>query len=148
MIHRVAIATWILSGACLFGISDLISHFGDSARVVWPVYAWTIWVLGVFLMLIPSTVGLVIVRTIAPLAVIGAFAGFFIDSVPGIWLIGFVLTVASLIVVFSAEFGHVFVNGSAYGDEIRFLLRPPVQYLLPGTIAWMLLVAPVAVVGA
>ena len=148
MIHRVAIATWILSGACLFGISDLTSHFGDSARVVWPVYAWTIWVLGVFLMLIPSTVGLVIVRTITPLAVIGAFAGFFIDSVPGIWLIGFVLTVASLIVVFSAEFGHVFVNGSAYGDEIRFLLRPPVQYLLPLTIAWLLLVAPVAVVGA
>ena len=41
----------------------------------------------------------------------------------------------------SAEFGQVFAQGSAYGHERRFVLRPPVAFLLPAVVSWCVLCA-------
>jgi cytochrome c oxidase subunit IV len=49
--------------------------------------------------------------------------------------------VIATVVAFSAEVGRAFVQASAYGEEDRHLLRPPVAYLLPSALAWMVDVA-------
>ena len=48
--------------------------------------------------------------------------------------------------VFSGEFGEHLVQASAYGDEQRYPLRPPLAFLVPAVVSWCVLCA-CAVVG-
>jgi hypothetical protein len=41
------------------------------------------------------------------------------------------------LLVSNADFGQHFAQASAYGDEQRFPLRPPVAFLLPTAVSWM-----------
>ena len=45
---------------------------------------------------------------------------------------------AATFVAGSAALGRAFVQASAYGDEDRHLLRPPLAYLLAAALTWML----------
>lgn len=143
-VHRLAIGTWVLAGANLIGLGKATENLGSSADLTWTIAAWAIWVTGVFLIFVPSAVGLVIVRTITPLALIGSFAALNADSVQIGTLIGFISLAAVAVIVASAELGHVCVNASAYGSEVRFLLRPPAPMIAPMFIGWLLAVAPLA----
>ena len=51
--------------------------------------------------------------------------------------------------VAAADTGQVYLQASAYGDERRFGLRPPLGYLVPTVVSWMMwavavIVAPLA----
>jgi hypothetical protein len=48
-------------------------------------------------------------------------------------------SLVALIISWSALFGDVMVQGSAYGEETRFTLRTPVPYWAPSVLAWALL---------
>ena len=56
------------------------------------------------------------------------------------------------VLVAAADTGHVYLQASAYGDERRFGLRPPLGYLLLTVVSWAiwtaaLLAAPLALGG-
>ena len=53
-------------------------------------------------------------------------------------LLSFVVPAAvALLAVFTAEFGRSFVQASAYGDEERFLLRPPAAVGVAAVVTWV-----------
>ncbi len=60
-------------------------------------------------------------------------------------LMAVVAGAAVAVVAFHPQVGRVFVQGSAYGDEARFPLRPPGQLVLgPLPVLWLALAASVA----
>jgi hypothetical protein len=128
----------VLGGAA---VGEALADHSRPVQLTGTVVAWVGWAAVAVAMVIPSAVGLTIVRTVVPAAVVvsvlaaiggagAASAGVCLGS-----------ALAMLALTGSAELGHVFAQGSAYGHERRFPLRPPVAYLLPAVVMWCLLCA-------
>ena len=86
--------------------------------------------------MVPSTVSLTAGRLIAPLiALIAACC-----SISGAeaWrsAAGLAISLIATLMWFSAEVGIACVQGSAYGDEQRFPLKPPNSFYVPMTVTW------------
>jgi hypothetical protein len=99
---------------------------------------WAAWTLVLVATLVPHPVSLTAVRVAAPAAaVVTAWDGSPLGVVVGVVVVGAALT---------AETAGWFVNGPAYPNERRFLLRPPGVLLLgPVQLAWAVAVGlPVA----
>ena len=104
---------------------------------------WSCWAAGLVAVLVPSAVSLTVVRVLAPLGVVAGVLAAVFGAGPTFAALacGGALLVA--LVAFSAEVGLVLVQGSAYGDERRFLLRPPAALLVgPLPLAWALMAGP------
>jgi hypothetical protein len=114
-------------------LADEPDALADTALAVGGV----LWIVGVAAMAIPAVVSLTATRAIVPLAVpvalLAAIAG--ADAAPAV---GFVLAacIAALLAC-SAELGRAFVQASAYGDEDRHVLRPPLAYLVASLLTWV-----------
>jgi len=96
------------------------------------------WVVGVVAMAVPAVTSLTAVRIVVPIAVPVAIVALFggADGLDGVlFLLTSVLTTA---IAVSAELGRTFVQASAYGEEDRHVLRPPVAYLAAAVVAWTL----------
>ena len=63
------------------------------------------------------------------------------DSMQTQQIISAAIGVAILLLSFNADIGNAFVQASAYGDEKRFLLRPPVALVAPVVLASFILIA-------
>lgn len=118
-----------ISGA--WSIGDAVDARSSALRWTVAAAAWAVWGVGVVTLVVPSALGLTTVRMVGALTcavaavswIGGASAGAGITFVFGALLFA--------IVVFSATFGQQCVQASAYGDEHRFLLRPPAAFLVP-----------------
>jgi hypothetical protein len=89
--------------------------------------------------LVPTTVSLTVVRLVSPCAVVAAFVSATRPAGSFVIVSAVIVAIVAVSLAHSAEFGGVFVQGSAYGDETRFPLRPPgplVISLLP--LGWAL----------
>lgn len=145
----VALVVWVLqivtAAPAVEGLADARSR---SVQLALTSTAWVVWAAGVLALLVPSTLALTAARTVAPLplvaAVVGAIGGAS-AAATGVAVAG---GVAAIGAVFNAELGRALLQGSAYGDEARFGLRPPV--LLAATVvpaAWAAAVgAPLAAI--
>lgn len=107
---------------------------------------WLGWAVVVVAVLVPHPVSLTVVRVVAPAgaALVGpAGLGGEVDPLP--LMVAMVTTGAAAALALLPETGTWLVNGGAYGDERRHLLRPP-RALLAGPIplAWAALLAGVA----
>ena len=95
--------------------------------------------------LIPTTVSLTTVRVIAP----GSLAVGTIAWAAGASTAAGTMATATgglaAMIAFSGDLGQVFAQGSAYGDELRFPLRPPGPLLVVLPVAWATLVTCVLV---
>ena len=90
---------------------------------------WGIWAIGVLATLVPRPSGLTLLRVAGP-AGCGAAVLVLADD-PGTASVAAVVgTGLAAVVVLLPETGELFVNGAAYGDERRHLLRPPAALLL------------------
>lgn len=97
---------------------------------------WLAWAVGLVTTLVPTAVALTAIRLLAPGAlgaaawawVAGASSGRSALAVAGACVAG--------VLASGAEVGRVFVQGSAYGDEARFPLRPPVWLLAVLPVLW------------
>jgi hypothetical protein len=113
-----------------------------TVRTTASVGLWAVWVVVLVATLVPHPIALTVVRVAAPagagasVAAVGEHLG---------WL-GVLSWVVVLAVTFLPETAATFVNGPAYPNERRFLLRPPGALLLgPLPLAWAVLVgAPTA----
>ena len=126
----------VLGGAA---VGDALDARARAVQLTASIALWALWGLVALALVIPSAVGLTVIRTIAPGAVIMAVValasrGDGVDAVHGVVCLS-LATVATAF-VFSGEFGQACAQASAYGDERRFVLRAPAPFLLPVAISW------------
>lgn len=124
-------------------IGDAVAERSDVVQRIATVGAWTAWAAGALALAVTGLATLTAARAILPGAVVvtglTAVAGAPASSV--LALAG--PAAAAAVLVASAETGAVYVQASAYGDERRFVLRPPLGYLIATVVSWSIWVAAV-----
>lgn len=99
------------------------------------------WVVGVATMAVPAVAALTGVRIVVPaalpMAVVIWVAG--ADTADGAMMTG--ASAVAAVVALSSPIGRTFVQASAYGDEDRHVLRPPIGYGGVAVLAWAVWVA-------
>lgn len=145
----MSLPTWILRIVWLLQplvfvplLSDSSASMPSTGRLVMAVLAWCAWAAVLFATFVPSTVSITVGRllapTLPPVAVVAAFGG----PVAG-WkvAVGVAFAVVAVLVWFSGEVGMALAQGSAYGAEQRFPLKPPVPFLVPMVASWIVMAA-------
>ena len=120
----------------------------DTVALVASVILWLGWAAVLVASLVPSTVGLTVLRVLAPAAgvatawaVVVATAADFGEVGVGD-VVGLVVTAAAAVVAMAPSVGDAFVDGSSYGPERRFALRVPAPVLLgPLELTWAVALA-------
>jgi hypothetical protein len=124
------------------------SALADNSRPVQltgTAMAWFVWAAVLMVSLVPTCLSLTALRLVAPLPMVASIGAAFAGASAGEVGAAVALSLLVVIVGFSAELGAVFVQGSAYGDERRFALRPPGPLLLgPIPLVWSALAAALA----
>lgn len=126
----------MFGGAC-FGRALADSERG--MQLVVTISLWVGWAVVAMALAVPSTAGLTAARLGAPIGVVVALLAAIDggDATSGALAVGTAGLAAAAIA--TGEFGQVFAQGSAYGDEQRFVLRPPAWTLLPMVVSWAVL---------
>jgi len=107
---------------------------------------WSIWVVGLIAALAPSSVSLTTIRIVMPASLVAAAWAALVVPNGADFAESLALGITSLCAVLSlsAAVGFTFINGSSYGDERRFPLRPPGPIVLgPLELMWVAMVAAV-----
>ena len=117
------------------GVGALLETRSTAIQIVGTVLAWLIWGLIVLASFISHPISLTVLRMGTPV-----FASFLVfiattDQGSTLQVINAAIGFAVLLISFSAEIGSIYVQASAYGDERRFLLRPPVAFVAPVAIS-------------
>jgi hypothetical protein len=145
-LHRIErFVPWLLRGAwiavVLLAIPAMDVAFEGRSNNVYDVariVGAALWVIGVAAMAVPAVVSLTATRVVVPLAVPVSLATAFGGADVAV-AAGFVASaLAATFLAASAPLGRAFVQASAYGDEDRHLLRPPLAYLAAATLTWVL----------
>jgi hypothetical protein len=103
--------------------------------------AWSMWGLGVVALVVPSTLGLTVTRMLGALAWGASATSWIGGASPAAGAVFVACTLVFALLAGGAEYGQRCVQASAYGDERRFLLRPPAAFLPPVAIAGVVWVA-------
>lgn len=135
----IARAAWLLTafvgGAAIDGALDGRDR---PVQVVATLAAWAGFAVGAGALALAGIATLTVCRAVIPGALVVAascaLAGAGALSVVGLAVPGAVATLA----VGSASFGRTWVQAAAYGDEARFVLRPPLGYLAATVFTWLL----------
>jgi hypothetical protein len=127
-------------------LGDALNDHSLAVARTGAVLAWGTWAAVLVAVLLPRTVSLTALRIAVPAALAAAnWAALAGD--PGVTdALAVTGAAVALVAAFSPLTGEVFVNGSAYGDEVRLPLRVPTPLVLgPIPLAWVAAVAaPVA----
>jgi hypothetical protein len=123
--------------------ADALDDASRRVQLVASVALWAGWAGVLLATLIPRSVTLTLVRIVTPAAAVAVALAVADAAGCGIlWRVGALLTaLAALGAAFAPSIGHLFVNGSSYGDEERFPLRIPGPLLLgPVELVWLVMV--------
>ena len=136
------ILTGVLGGAAIEGAVD-----GRSSAVRWTagIAGWTAFAVVLVALLIPSVRSLTVLRVIGPLAAVAVVASAIGGATAVEVLLLPVPSVAALGVGFTAEIGSWMVQSSAYGDEHRLPLRPPVAAGTAAVVSWLVWAAAITI---
>jgi hypothetical protein len=133
-------AIWVLLPLAIGpAVAGALDGRSGLVRAIAMALLWLGWGAVLVGLLLPTTTSLTVVRTTVPLALVVAVVAWCAGASWPRGLLAVTGAVLALLVTFSAELGRRFAQGTAYGDESRFLLRPPVALLLPVGLAWSLL---------
>ena len=124
-------------------LSDAVSQRSSAVRLVAVGVAWAWWAVGLLAVLVPHPAGLVALRS-GSLAVVATalWCVFERSSVDASSVVALSVALVVCGAVLWSETGHWCVNGPAYANERRFLLRAPAVLLLgPIPVAGALLAA-------
>ena len=127
---------WVAVGGCgAWSIGDAVDGRSAAVRTTVTIFAWSLWGVGVVALVVPATLGLTVMRMLTVAACAAAAISWIGGAAPAPG--GAFVAAALICAVFvgGAGFGQQCVQGSAYGDEHRFLLRPPAAFLLPIAVA-------------
>ncbi len=123
--------SWALVAVAIaFSLAPALKEVSAPVRIVSLLMAWTLWGFGLLATFVPHPIGLVGLRCTVPLLLAGPAWAMQSDRTGGvIRSIGLVIGLLVSLVVMHNETGHFCVNGPAYPNERRFLLRPSVPVL-------------------
>lgn len=135
----VLLALWV--GVLWFGDASIGSATDGDVAGVARIAGGVVWLVGVAALAVPAVVTLTVARAVVPIAVPAAIVTWAggadpVDAIPFL-----AVALLATLVAGSAEVGRAFVQASAYGDEDRYLLRPPLAYLLASALTWAVWVA-------
>ncbi len=102
---------------------------------------WLAWAAGLVATLVPTTVALTAIRLLAPGALAAALWAWVAGASSGRAALALAGACVVVVLAMSAELGRTFVQGSAYGDEARFPLRPPAWLLGVLPVFWVIMAA-------
>jgi hypothetical protein len=123
-------------------LADALDAASSPVRTVASAGLWLGWAAGMVAASVPHPVALTTLRVVAPAAVVTALAAAVADH-PSALAVAWAAVACAW--AFAPGFGAWCVNGPAYPNERRFLLRPPGPLLMgPLPLAWVLTVAGVA----
>jgi len=125
----------VVGVAGIWSIGDALDGRSSAVRATVAATCWLVWGTGLVALMVPSPLGLTISRMAAVLAVSASIASWVggAGSAAGAAFVACALV--SGLLIGGAEFGQRCVQASAYGDEDRFLLRPPAAFLPPVGVA-------------
>ncbi len=130
---------WLAVGvAGAWSIGDSLDGRSQAVRVTVMIAAWSVWGIGVVALVVPSPLGLTVMRMLCVLtcgAAVVSWAGGAAAAPGGAFV---ACTLICAVLVGGADFGQCCVQASAYGDERRFLLRPPAAFVVPIAVAGLL----------
>lgn len=123
------------------GVRQMLDGRSTPVATVAEVGLWAMWFAGLVAVLAPSTVGLTVLRLVAPSLAASAIYG---TAALGDWTPATVAAIAAtgvaLLVVMLPQTGDPMVNGSSYGPERRLALRPPAALLFgPMQLTWLIM---------
>ena len=121
--------------------SDALSSCSHLMRMVTMIGLWACWAVVLTFVLVPTTVSLTVLRMAAPAPFAVAIATVTANpNALGVLAVAHATLV--LVVAMSAPIGARYVQGSAYGDEVRLPLRPPAAIsLLAAPLSWLIAAA-------
>lgn len=124
-------------------VGDAVADRSDAVQLVATVGAWLAWGAGAVALAVTGLVTLTAARAIVPgaivVAVVTAVAG---APAAAVLALGVPAVVATVLLA-AGDTGSVYVQSSAYGDERRFPLKPPLGYLTATVLSWAVWVATV-----
>lgn len=121
-------AVWFVAGPVVAGtVADATTGLSEPVRIVALVLVWAWWTTGLLAVLVPSPIGLTVIRVAAPAALVTSLLALLGDD-PDPLAIG--LTTVATVLALSAQAGDDFVDASSYGPERRLPLRVPGPLLL------------------
>jgi hypothetical protein len=135
---------WLLVGvAGAWSIGDALDGRSSALRAIVTAAAWLAWGIGVVALVVPSPLALTIMRMATGVTCGAAVVSWAGGASPASGATFVACAVVGGLLIGGAEFGQRCVQASAYGDEHRFLLRPPAAFLPPVAIAGVAWVAAV-----
>jgi hypothetical protein len=135
---------WLMVGVTgLWSIGNALEGRSAALRTTVTVAAWPVWGIGVVALAVPSPLGLTIMRMTNAVTGGAAVVRWACGASPVSGATFAACAVVSGLLIGGAEFGQRCVQASAYGDEHRFLLRPPAAFLPPVAVAGVVWVAAV-----
>ena len=143
--HRIErFVPWLLRGAWLAvvvlampALDGAFENRSDSVHDVARIVGAALWVIGVAAMAVPAVVSLTATRVVVPLSVPVSLATAFAGADAAVAALFVASALAATFLAASAPLGRAFVQASAYGDEDRHLLRPPLAYLAFAALTWV-----------
>jgi hypothetical protein len=136
--RAVWLAVAVVGGSA---IGQALTDHSRSVQITGTVVAWVGWAAAAVALIVPSTIGMTVVRTVVPAGVVIAILAAFRGAGAAEAAVCLGLTMLMCALIGAAEFGQLFAQGSAYGHERRFVLRAPVAFLLPAAVSWCVLCA-------
>ena len=120
------------------------SDTSTAVHTVAGVELWALWAVGLVAALVPTTASLTVLRLLAPAPVLVAAVAL-VAHPDLVGVLGVVVGAVVVVAVFRPGLGRVFCQGSAYGDEARYPLRPPGALVLgPLPLLWLFMAAAIA----
>ncbi|MDP9452231.1 MAG: hypothetical protein M3P97_02310 [Actinomycetota bacterium] len=156
MSRRVSLATalpWLVRAAWLVlpfaagpAFAAALDPRSAAVRTTASAGLWLAWALGLVAVLVPHPLSLTVVRVLAPAALAGVGLAGLAEGADGPSLVVALAAAAGVAALtLLPETGTWLVNGGAYGNERRHLLRPPrALFAGPIPLAWAVLVGAVA----
>ncbi len=130
---------WLVVGVSgMLSIGDAVDGRSEAVRATVTITAWVLWGVGVVALVVPSALGLTVMRMLSGVACGAAVVSWVGGAAPVPGGAFVACTLMCGLLVGGADFGQRCVQASAYGDERRFLLRPPAAFVIPITVAGLL----------
>jgi hypothetical protein len=124
-------------------VSDAVAGRSDAVRWVAVVGSWVGWGAGLLALAITGVATLTAVRAVVPASLVAAGVCAVAGAAAGSALALAIPAAVAVVLVAGADTGQVYIQASAYGDERRFGLRPPLGYLVPTVVSWAIWLAAV-----
>ena len=128
LVLRVLLSCLPFIGA---GVGGLLDDRSAAVQMTGTTLAWAVWGAVVIASFISHPITLTVLRIGTP--VVASFMIFVVanQDTSVRQITSAAVSIAVLLLSFSAEIGSIYVQASAYGDEKRFALRPPVVLIAP-----------------